>query len=62
MNLTVAGLTGSFVFESVSPLSQSLLQSVSVLLSALQLRLLLVTPQLQASALARGGLEKGKRH
>ncbi|KAF3844043.1 hypothetical protein F7725_016091, partial [Dissostichus mawsoni] len=45
-------LTGSLLSVSFSELRHSLLQSVGVLLSALQLALLLVTPQLQTSALA----------
>lgn len=43
-------LTGSFLSESVR---QPLLQSVDVLLSTPQLRLLLVTPQLQARSLKK---------
>lgn len=45
-------LTGSFLSVPVSELWQSLLQPVAVLLSALQLCLLLVTSQLQTTALA----------
>lgn len=56
-------LTGSFLSVSVRQLWQSLLQSVAVLLSTPQLRLLLVTPQLQMSALARGNrwLKRGHK-